>query len=256
MGILEVNVYPSPKIAVLSTGDELVDPYDVVGLPGDSIGYGMIRDSNRSMLFSALKQAGISDVLDLGIARDVKGDLLAKVQRGIDEADILITSGGVSMGELDLLKPTLEKQGKIHFGRVLMKPGKPLTFATVDSRARRKYVFSVPGNPVSALVCFHLTVVPAIRKLSGWPTPNLPRVRATLLNSIRLDPERPEYHRALIRFDLEEGVFKAESTGRQASSRLASMRSANALLELPRADTTLEVGHVVTAYIISSSSET
>lgn len=174
---------------------------------------------------------------------------------GLAEADILLSTGGVSMGDLDLMKSLLEQTGTVHFGRLRMKPGKPCTFATADVDGRRRLIFGLPGNPVSSLVTFYLLVVPAIRKLAGWPDPMLRRVQAVLAQPLVLDAFRPEYHRATLRWDatLHRGVggYLASSTGRQASSRLLSMRTANALLELPQGEGELAAGTVVTALAIS-----
>ena len=105
----------------------------------------------------------------LGIAGDSQVGVGAAVIRGLDEADILLTSGGVSMGDLDLIKPLLEHAGTVHFGRIRMKPGKPLTFATASWNGATKLIFGLPGNPVSSLVTFYLMAVPAMRKMAGWP---------------------------------------------------------------------------------------
>jgi gephyrin len=152
---------------------------------------------------------------------------------------------------LDLVKPLLEGRGQVHFGRIRMKPGKPVTFATVEVAGRRRLVFGLPGNPVSSLVTFYLLAVPAIRKLAGWPDPHLRRVQAVLDQPLPLDAYRPEYHRATLRWDAAlhdgRGGYRAVSTGSQASSRLLSLRTANALLELPQAEGTLPAGSVVSA---------
>jgi gephyrin len=246
VGAAQVEVHPAPRVAVLSTGDELVEA-DVAPGPGQ------IHDSNRPTLAAAVAMLG-GEVIDLGIAGDAAPALAAAIERGLEEADILLTSGGVSMGNLDLIKPLLDRSGVVHFGRLRMKPGKPCTFATVERRGRRKLVFGLPGNPVSSLVTFYLLAAPAMRKLAGWPNPRLPRVQATLGQSLRLDPYRPEYHRATLRWEMSlhegRGGFLADSTGNQASSRLLSMRSANALLELPQGEGTLPAGTIVTALLI------
>lgn len=246
VGVATVSAYLPPKVAILSTGDELVAPDQ---LPGP----GQIRDSNRAMLHAAVHAAG-GLPLDLGIALDDEATLRTAIERGLTQGDILLTSGGVSMGELDLIKPLLARQGQVHFGRIRLKPGKPLTFATVAVAGKRKLVFGLPGNPVSSLVTFYLFVVPAIRQLAGWPDPHLARVQAQLAQPLPLDAYRPEYHRVTLQWDSTlhggNGGYLAHSTGSQASSRLLSMRTANALLELPQATGTLPVGATVNALLL------
>lgn len=246
VGVAQVDVHLAPRVAVLSTGDELVE----VDTPP---GPGQIYDSNRPTLIAAVEALG-GEVIDLGIAGDTTPAMEAAIERGLEEADILLTSGGVSMGNLDLIKPLLDRSGVVHFGRLRMKPGKPCTFATVERKGRRKLVFALPGNPVSSLVTFYLLAAPAMRRLAGRPNPRLPRIQVSLGHPLHLDPYRPEYHRAIVRWEssLHEGRggFLADSTGNQASSRLLSMRSANALLELPQGEGTLPAGTIVTALLI------
>ncbi len=241
-GIVDVPVYPRPKVAVLSTGDELVDPEQKPG-PGQ------IRDSNRAMLLAAIRAAG-GEPIDLGISGDTQEALEQRVRQGLAQADILLTSGGVSMGDLDLVKPLLEHAGTVHYGRVRMKPGKPVTFATADLEEGRRLVFGLPGNPVSSLVTFYLFVVPALRKMAGWPDPALRVVQARLAQPLPLDAYRPEYHRATLSWDGRQRCFLAASTGIQASSRLLSMRTANALLALPQREGVMAAGETVDALLI------
>ncbi|KAI3895541.1 hypothetical protein MKW92_027463 [Papaver armeniacum] len=258
VGVMMVKVYPSPTIAVLSTGDELVEPTT------GSLCRGQIRDSNRAMLMAAAAQQHCK-VLDLGIARDDEEHLEKIVEKAISAGvDILLTSGGVSMGDRDYVKPLLEKRGTVHFNRVLMKPGKPITFAEIIAKSveekagKRTLVFGLPGNPVSCLVCFYLFAVPSIRHSSGWENPDLLRVHARLSHPIKTDPARPEFHRAVIRWTKNDGSgnpgFVAESTGHQMSSRLLSMKSANALLMLPARSSVLSAGNSVEAIVISDIS--
>ncbi|GER31719.1 molybdopterin biosynthesis protein [Striga asiatica] len=255
VGVTAVKVYCTPKIAVLSTGDELVDPTNT------SLNRGQIRDSNRAMILAAAQQQQC-EILDLGIARDNEEELERIFDTAFSsEIDILLTSGGVSMGDRDFVKPLLQKRGKLYFHKICMKPGKPLTFAEVlpestEGKAENKILaFGLPGNPVSCLVCFHLFVVPAIRHLSGWTQPHLPRVHARLKQAIRADRVRPEFHRATVSWEINHSTgisgFVAESTGHQLSSRLLSMKSANALLELPPTGDLIPAGAQVVAIIVS-----
>lgn len=165
------------------------------------------------------------------------------------------------MGELDLLKPTIERSlgGTIHFGRVNMKPGKPTTFATVpvkDDNGKRvdKIIFSLPGNPASAVVCFHLFVLPALHQQAGITPVGLPRVKAVLDEDIRLDRGRPEYHRALV-VTKEDGLLYASSTGGQRSSRIGSFKGANALLCMPQGEGSLKKGEKVDALLMGQLGE-
>ncbi|KAJ5636361.1 MoeA C-terminal domain IV [Penicillium longicatenatum] len=259
-----IKVFKKPRVGVLSTGDELVEHDDPRKLVG-----GQIRDSNRPSLLSCLSSWGFETV-DLGIARDTPAselehalrDSLRGVGRASASVDVIVTTGGVSMGELDLLKPTIERSlgGTIHFGRVSMKPGKPTTFATVpfkesDSTSgqqerKSKIIFSLPGNPASALVTLNLFVLPSLHKLSGlgessqaiatkpWMAPQLglPRVAVVLTHHFPLDPKRTEYHRAVVTGSRSDGRLYATSTGvegvGQRSSRVGSIARANALVVL------------------------
>lgn len=241
LGLSQAPVHRRPVVGVFSTGDELVQP-------GQPLAPGQIYDSNRPTLLAAVAQAG-GQPLDLGIIRDRPGELEQKLAAGLAMADLLVTSGGVSMGELDLLKPLLERWGVVRFGRVLMKPGKPMTFATlpvrssdgaIDPAQPARPVFALPGNPVSSLVTFQLFVRPAIRRLLGHQAAGLPQVSAVLGHEFRLDPERPEFHRVTLR--REDGRFVAVSTGSQTSSRLLSASGANGLLVLEQAAGVLPAG--------------
>lgn len=246
LGLTDVEVFQKPKVAVLSTGNEVVSPGQVTKA-------GQIRDSNKIALKSMINSHGF-EFIDLGIAADTPQDLESKLSAGLELADLVVSSGGVSMGEKDFLKPVLEDLigATIHFGRVLMKPGKPTTFATVTVGGRKKLIFSLPGNPVSAMVTFNLFVLPALNKLTGSQSPELTKIKAKLLQPVSLDA-RPEYHRVVLSWKSGDLVPSALSTGSQCSSRLLSMRTSNALLVLPpRSDdlTTIEAGTILDALII------
>nr|XP_056706781.1 gephyrin isoform X8 [Euleptes europaea] len=226
VGVTEVEVNKFPVVAVMSTGNELLNPEDDL-LPGK------IRDSNRSTLLATIQEHGYPTI-NLGIVGDNPDDLLNALNEGISRADVIITSGGVSMGEKDYLKQVLDidLHAQIHFGRVFMKPGLPTTFATMDTDGIRKIIFALPGNPVSAVVTCNLFVVPALRKMQGILDPRPTIIKARLSCDVKLDP-RPEYHRCILTWHHQEPLPWAQSTGNQMSSRLMSMRSANGLLMLP-----------------------
>ncbi|XP_059354148.1 gephyrin b isoform X3 [Carassius carassius] len=229
VGVTEVEVQKFPVVAVMSTGNELLNPED-------DLHPGKIRDSNRSTLLATIQEHGYPTI-NLGIVGDNPDDLLNALNEGITRADVIITSGGVSMGEKDYLKQVLDidLHAQIHFGRVFMKPGLPTTFATVDMDGSRKLIFALPGrdgNPVSAVVTCNLFVIPALRKMQGILDPRPTIIKARLSCDVKLDP-RPEYHRCILTWHHQEPLPWAQSTGNQVSSRLMSMRSANGLLMLP-----------------------
>ncbi|BGP41519.1 hypothetical protein JCM10449v2_005508 [Rhodotorula kratochvilovae] len=243
VGQRSVRAHRRPRVAVLSTGNELRDLQDTSAVGGNEAArFAGIVDSNRPTLLGVLQSLHFA-VVDLGICGDSMADTKARLKKGAEEADVVITTGGTSMGVGDLLKPCIERElgGTVHFGRVAMKPGKPTTFATLPahpmapSRAPT-LVFALPGNPASALVTFYLFVLPALRKLEGrreaeW---ELPRVPVVLTAPVPLDP-RQEYHRVLVRPNAQTGALQAFSTGGQRSSRTVSLAGANGLLELPAA---------------------
>ncbi|XP_033932227.1 gephyrin b isoform X11 [Pseudochaenichthys georgianus] len=233
VGVTEVEVQKFPVVAVMSTGNELLNPED-------DLHPGKIRDSNRSTLLATIQEHGYPTI-NLGIVGDNPDDLLNALNEGISRADVIITSGGVSMGEKDYLKQVLDidLHAQIHFGRVFMKPGLPTTFATMDMDGARKLIFALPGrNPVSAVVTCNLFVIPALRKMQGILDPRPTIIKARLSCDVKLDP-RPEYHRCILTWHHQEPLPWAQSTGtsttagNQVSSRLMSMRSANGLLMLP-----------------------
>lgn len=222
-GLVEVSVYRRPVIGIMSTGDELVEPHE-------NPAAGQIRDSNRAALIAVVRDAG-AEAVDLGIAHDEVTALHEFVIAGLARCDALITSGGVSMGERDLVKPLIATHGTVHFGRVNFKPGKPTTFGTLYG----KPFFALPGNPVSSLVTFEVFVRPAIRKLMGVVEGKQehPRLEVKLASGIRHSSDRTECQRATLRWDSQQHCFVATTTGIQESSRLLSMLGANALLILP-----------------------
>ncbi|WPH04606.1 gephyrin [Acrodontium crateriforme] len=250
VGALEVSTYKKPRVGVLSTGDEIIPHHRP-----DELRLGEVRDTNRPTLLTAIKGSGF-EAIDLGIASDKPGTLERTLRDAMRAVDVIVTTGGVSMGELDLLKPTIERSlgGTIHFGRVSMKPGKPTTFATVpfksnDGERISKVIFSLPGNPASAVVTYHLFVLPALHKMSGVLPVGLPKISVVLDQDIRMDPKRNEYHRVMVVAG-KDGMLHATSTGFQRSSSIGSFKGANALLCLPTKEGWLKKGERVEALLM------
>ncbi|NJK81132.1 MAG: molybdopterin molybdotransferase MoeA [Chloroflexaceae bacterium] len=235
VGITRVTVYRRPRVAIVSTGDEVIEP-DAPRTRGE------VRDSNRYALLAAIREAG-GEPISLGIARDDEDVQRTALLRGFEQADVVLSSGGVSMGTRDLIKPLLAALGTIHFGRVLFKPGKPTTFATVDG----KLAFGLPGFPASSLVSFEVFVRPALRRLQGDARPDRPRVQVALSEPIRPSPDRPEYQRIIVVW--QDGQLVARSTGPQISSRLLSLRSANGLLIVPPGEAVFQPGATLDALL-------
>ena len=237
-GRAELPVRRRPRVALMSTGDELVDV-------GRTPGRGQIPDSNRWALLAALREAG-ADVDVLGIAPDEAEPLRRVVVDALKEADALVTSGGVSVGTHDLVKPLLESLGTVHVGRVKLKPGKPFTFATL---ADHRVAFGLPGFPVSSLVTFEVFVRPALRKMQGFAQLHRPTLAVRLAYDAKPTADRTEYQRVVLRREGRELV--AETTGSQSSSRLMSLAGAHALVRIPAGDQGFKAGTVVEALILS-----
>lgn len=235
LGLHTVPVYRKPRVAVLATGDELVDYREAPG-PG------AIRDSNRPSLLAAVVEAG-GEPISLGIGQDDEAEQTRIILDGLARADVLVTSGGVSVGSRDLIKPIFEQLGQVHVGRVAIKPGKPFTFATIGG----KLAFGLPGFPVSTLVTFEVFVRPALRRLAGREVIQRPRVEVVLEDSARPAPDRTEYQRAVVRW--LDGRLMARTTGAQVSSRLLSMIGANGLIIIEPGESELPAGTVVPALL-------
>jgi molybdenum cofactor synthesis domain-containing protein len=237
VGQANVAVYRRPVVAVMSTGDEIVEPHQTPS-PGQ------IRDANRFTMMSAVRQAG-GIPLDLGIVRDQVNNLERLMEQGLAQADAMLTSGGVSMGQLDLVKPYLAGRGVVHFGRVNTKPGKPVTFATVNG----KPCFAMPGFPVSALVSFEVFVRPALLKMAGHPQIFRPTEKAVLAHRFKHGADRTEFQRVVLA-RRADGMLEAGTTGFQGSGRLLSMVGANGLVKLPYGKGNYEAGEMVEATLL------
>jgi molybdopterin molybdotransferase len=231
VGLQEVRVHPLPVVGVLSTGDELV--------PASRIpGPGQIRDSNRPALLAALTARGFP-VLDLGLAGDDREALASRIAKGASEADFLITSGGVSVGDRDLTRDVLAEAGSVESYRVAVKPGKPQLFGHLGKTP----VFGLPGNPVSSLVVFDQFVLPALKKMAGRSDVLWPVFTARMADAVRRRSGRLEFLR--VRLEPEDGAWTVHVTGPQGSGVLSSMTRANGYAILPSETERLEPGDPV-----------
>ena len=231
LGRVTVRVFERPTIAVLSSGDELVPPERTPG-PGQ------IRDSNRFTIAAHLESLGYR-ALDLGNAADREEAIEALFRRAAAEADVIVSTGGVSVGDHDLTRTVLARLGTMDFWRVAIRPGKPLAFGHIDG----KPVFGLPGNPVSSLVVLDQFVRPALGRMAGRSRPDRPTWSATLEETLRRVPGRTEFIRAVIRWS--DGRFLARSTGPQGSGILTSLSRANGFLIVPADVSELPAGATV-----------
>eukprot|EP01029_Cantina_marsupialis_P008326 TRINITY_DN19764_c0_g2_i1.p1 TRINITY_DN19764_c0_g2~~TRINITY_DN19764_c0_g2_i1.p1 ORF type:complete len:771 (+),score=232.36 TRINITY_DN19764_c0_g2_i1:131-2443(+) len=240
-----VTVFTGVTVGVLSTGAELstVYPANVVG---------KINDSNRPMLLASCSEVQNTKVVDLGTVEDSEKVLHDTIVGALETCDVLISTGGVSMGDTDYIKTLLEKLGTVHFGRVCMKPGKPSTFATIIHEGQTKLFFGLPGNPVSAITAFTLFAKPALYRMGGLEEPHCapPVVQSKALHDFHLDPGRPEYHRVRIEWCPDDCCFAAKSTGDQRSSNLLSLHEANGLMCLPSASGIINKGTPIKCIVI------
>ncbi|ABB30579.1 molybdenum cofactor synthesis domain protein [Geobacter metallireducens RCH3] len=219
LGKTTATVFRKARVAVLSTGDELLQP-------GSIPEPGKIINSNSTSIAAQLLEAG-AEPLMLGIARDDLETTRRKISDGL-QADLLVTTGGVSVGDRDFVRDALlDLGGEIKFWKVAMKPGKPVAFAMV----RGKPVFALPGNPVAAMVAFEQFVRPALLTMMGHARILRPVVRGTLEEAIRNRGGRPHFVRVSVR--LEAGRYRLATTGDQGSARLSSLTSGNGLVKLP-----------------------
>ena len=237
----DVAIHRRPKVAILSTGDELVDI-------GGKLAPGMIMNSNSYSLAAQVAECRAVP-LRLGIARDTREDLVSKFEEA-KGADLIVTSGGVSVGDYDLVKDVMGELGAMRFWTVAMRPGRPLAFGVIGSVP----VFGLPGNPVSVMVSFEEFVRPAILKMSGFKNLFRPSVKAVLKEGLQKKAGFRHFLRAVV--ELKEGKYYVVTTGEQGSGILKSMVMANGLIVLPEDVTSLMAGDEVAVQLIDRSFET
>ncbi len=239
MGMPRVRIVGRPRVAVLSTGDEVVE-LDAELRPGQ------IRDANRYSLASAVRAAGCEPIVG-GIVRDTAEDLRRALRDALAKSDAIVTSGGVSVGDHDHVKPVVSEMGTIDFWAIAIRPGRPLAFGMLidagrsGATERRVPIFGLPGNPVSSLLTFELFVRPALLRMAGRRNVLRPRTRAMLTESI----DKPKHLRFFARGIHDADTGTVRTTGPQGSGILRSMALANCLIDLPEGSERFAAGDTV-----------
>jgi molybdopterin molybdotransferase len=231
LGQWQVLVHRRPRVALLSTGDEVVEP----GTPRKP---GQIYDANRFTLRGSVEQCG-GEVIDLGIVADARDELRTRLLEAGEIGDIVVTSGGVSVGAHDLVKDVLGEIGAIDFWQVAMQPGRPLAFGRIGS----SHFFGLPGNPVASMLAFMLFVRPAIYKLAGRRRLFPEMAEATAVETISKKKGRREFKRGVVHW--KNGRWEARTTGPQGSGILSSMAAGNCLIVLEEERGDVAVGETV-----------
>ena len=229
LGTAEVLVTRRPKVAFFSTGDELRSI-------GEELHDGQVYDSNRYTLYGMLQRLGI-ETIDMGVVRDDRAEVEQAFHDAAASADVVITSGGVSVGEADYVKETLARLGTINFWKIAIKPGRPLAFGMINN----SYFFGLPGNPVSVMVTFYQFVQPALYHLMGSNFIEPVSMHAICLSRLAKRPGRVEYQRGILSMD-ENGRLVVRKTGAQGSGILSSMSQANCFIILPMENAGGEAG--------------
>ena len=233
LGLPQVKVWRRPRVAYFSTGDEILS----LGEPPRE---GAVYDSNRYTVFGLLTRLGC-EVIDLGVVKDQPDLLEAAFRQAAAQADAVITSGGVSVGEADYTKAMMKKLGDVAFWRIAMRPGRPMAVGRLTEDGHSALLFGLPGNPVAVMVTFAAFVRPALQQLMGWNAPPQPLLRARAVDTMRKKPGRTEYQRGIVE-RREDGDLWVRLTGNQGSGVLSSMVQANGLIVLGHEQPTVQSG--------------
>ncbi len=233
-----VVVRPRPRVVVLSTGSELVEP-------GQPLSRGQIPDSNSALLTAAALEAG-AIAYRVGIVPDDPRLLADTLEDQLIRADVVVTSGGVSVGAYDVVKEVLSRVGTVQFDRIAMQPGMPQGFGTIGPE--KIPFFGLPGNPVSSYVSFEVFVRPALRRMLGVEPISRPMIRARVSEPLRSPPGRRSYLRAWL--SVEQGAYTVRPVGGSGSHLIASLAASNALIVVPEASTEVDAGAAVTVMML------
>ena len=229
LGIPEVTIRRRLRVAFFSSGDEIRS----IGEPLDE---GQIYDSNRYTLYGMLSEQGV-DIIDMGVIPDREETIQSAMREAAEEADLILTSGGVSVGEADYIAEAIGKLGTRYFSKVAIKPGRPLTFGKIG----KAYFFGLPGNPVAVMITFLQFVRPALDKMMGKSATLTPTFKVRCLSNLRKSPGRTEFQRGILEQD-ENNELIVRTTGRQGSGVLSSMSSGNCFIYLPDSTGNIEPG--------------
>ena len=236
LGLPTVPVWRRPKVAYFSTGDEILSL-------GEAPREGAVYDSNRYTVAGMVQALGC-ELIDMGVVRDEPAALEQAFKEAAEQADAIITSGGVSVGEADYTKAMMKKLGDVAFWRIAMRPGRPMAVGRICQGDRSAVLFGLPGNPVAVMVTFAAFVRPALQQLMGWQAPALPLLKAKSTEALRKKPGRTEYQRGIVSTNAQ-GELQVSITGNQGSGVLSSMVQANGLIVLGHEQGNVAVGDAV-----------
>ena len=244
LGFETLTVLRRLRVALFSTGDELRSP-------GQALDEGCIYDSNRASLMAAVQRLGM-EVVDLGLVRDDPTALQATLEFAVANADVVLTSGGVSVGEADHTRALLARMGEVAFWKVAMRPGRPFAFGPLRRPEGQDptWLFALPGNPVAALVTFYVFAREGLLQLAGATPQTLPVLQARCVTSIRKRPGRTEFQRAIV--EPGEAGWQVRLTGSQGAGVLRSMSEANALLVLRHEQGSVAAGELVDVWLFDA----
>ena len=236
LGLPTATVWRRPKVAYFSTGDEILSL-------GQAPREGAVYDSNRFTVAGMVQALGCT-LIDMGVVRDDPVALEQAFREAAEQADAIITSGGVSVGDADHTQAMMKKLGDVAFWRIAMRPGRPMAVGRIVQGDRSAVLLGLPGNPVAVMVTFAAFVRPALQRLMGWQAPALPLLKAKSLEALRKKPGRTEYQRGIVSTD-SGGKLQVKTTGNQGSGVLSSMVQANGLIVLGHDQADVAVGDEV-----------